>query len=219
MKKFLSGCALAALLTTVPALAQTAGSAATTTPSTTTGTSTTSPSTAQTTGGASPSAPMMTGSGMGSTTDAAQNAGNKHKLPKEDWVFVKKAAIGGMTEVQAGQVAQQKASAQPVKDFGAMMVKDHTDANNQLKSILDTKQVTPPATIDKNHQKQLDRLNGLSGAEFDKAYIANQKRAHKTTIAAFQKEADSGQDPQLKDFASKTLPILQHHLDTLNGLK
>jgi len=83
---------------------------------------------------------------------------------------------------------------------------------------VDAEGVAAPSDLDKADQKQIDALQKKNGAGFDKQYVKDQLAAHKKTVALFQKEASSGSDPQLKQFASDTLPTLQHHLSDVEAL-
>lgn len=144
-------------------------------------------------------------------------------LASADRKFVEKAASGGMMEVQLGQLAQQKASSEQVKQFGARMAEDHAKANDELKQIATAKGATVPAAMEKSHQRDLQRLEKLSGAEFDRAYMKHMVDDHKDDLSAFRKQAKSGKDPELKGFAEKTLPTLQEHMKlaqtTYNAVK
>jgi putative membrane protein len=135
-----------------------------------------------------------------------------------DESFFTKAAEAGMAEVEAGHVAQQKGSSQAVKDFGAMMVKDHTAANNKLKKIAMAKNVklpSGPGMMNKAKEKTTDMH---SGDNFDKAYIKSQIKAHEDTVALLQKEIDSGKDPDAQAFAKETLPTVKEHLAKINEI-
>jgi putative membrane protein len=129
-----------------------------------------------------------------------------------DATFYKKAAESGIFEVDAGNQAQQKAGMQPVKDFGAMMVKDHTAANNQLKTLAASKNVSLPTSASVAEIAQKGKLDVLTGDTYDKSYIKGQIKAHHEAIALFKKEIASGQDADAKSFAQQTLPTLQQHL-------
>lgn len=126
--------------------------------------------------------------------------------------FVTKAARGGMAEVELGKLAQQNGSDQKVKDFGRRMVDDHSKANQELSSIASKKGVTMPTSLDAKDQATKDRLSKLSGAAFDRAYMQDMVKDHRTDVAEFKKEANSGTDNDVKQFASKTLPTLEDHL-------
>lgn len=128
--------------------------------------------------------------------------------------FVQKAASGGMMEVQLGQVAQQNAKSQRVKDFGSMMNTDHTDANNQLKSLATSKNIQVPSAMNAKDQKHVDEMSKMKGAEFDKMYMNMMVNDHKEDIAEFKKASTDLKDSDIKGFAGKTLPVLQKHLDS-----
>jgi putative membrane protein len=135
-----------------------------------------------------------------------------NSLSSADRMFVDKAAQGGMAEVQLGQLAEQKASSQAVKDFGKRMVTDHSQANDKLKGIASQAGVTPPTSLNAKDKALYDKLSGLSGAQFDREYMRAMVKDHKADIAEFQKESNSGHDDAVKSFASSTLPTLHEHL-------
>lgn len=132
------------------------------------------------------------------------------KSPDAD--FFKHAAEGGIAEVEAGTLAQSKGSSQAVKDFGAMMVKDHTDANAKLKSIASAENVDLPTSSSVRQMASKAKLEALTGDTFDKSYIKGQIAAHQQTVALFQKEIASGSDAQAQAFAKETLPTVKAHL-------
>ncbi len=137
---------------------------------------------------------------------AAQN------LDKADSRFVTNAAEGGLAEVQLGQLAKEKASNKSVQDFGAQMVKDHTEANNDLKSVASSKGVTVPDSLNAKDKALYDRLSKLSGSQFDRAYMNAMVKDHQEDVSEFRKVSRTAKDPDVKSFASKTLPTLEHHL-------
>ncbi len=131
---------------------------------------------------------------------------------KMDAVFAKKAAEGGMAEVELGKLAADKGTAPEVKAFGQRMVDDHSKANDQLKGIAGQESITLPTDLNAKDKAEKARLSKLSGAAFDRAYINHMVMDHKQDIADFKKEATSGQDDAIKNFAAQTLPTLQDHL-------
>jgi len=135
-----------------------------------------------------------------------------------DSSFYKNAAEGGMFEVDAGNLAQSKGNSQQVKDFGAMMVKDHSAANDKLKSLAASKNVTLPTSASVGEMATKAKLDVLSGDTFDKSYIKSQLKAHRDTIALFKTEIASGQDADAKAFASSTLPTVQSHLKAIKTI-
>jgi putative membrane protein len=132
--------------------------------------------------------------------------------PTQDQTFFEQAAEGGMAEVEAGQLAQEKGSSKSVKDFAAMMVKDHTEANDKLKTIAASHSVTLPTALSAQHQEMKTRLSGLSGKDFDKEYMRGQVQDHETTVSLLRTESESGQNADAKAFASETLPTVEAHL-------
>lgn len=132
--------------------------------------------------------------------------------------FVNKAAMGGMMEVELGKVAQQNASSQAVKDFGSMMVKDHTKANDELKATATGENIDVPASLDADKTKMVDDLKSKTGADFDKAYMMMMLNDHNKTIAEFQKASKSNENEKVKAFATKTLPVLQQHLSMVKSV-
>lgn len=133
-------------------------------------------------------------------------------IPKGDRTFVEKAAIGGMTEVQASELAKSKGTSQAVKDYSAHMIADHTKANTELMAAATSKGVTAPGALDAAHRKDIDKLSKMSGTDFDKAYMKQMVADHKATVSLFEKQAKSGKDADLQAWAGKTLPTLQEHL-------
>ena len=131
--------------------------------------------------------------------------------PFSDKMFVEKAAVGGMFEVKSSQVAQQMATDTNVKTFAAHMVKDHTKANQELMSLARTKGWQLPTMLDQKHQDMLNQLSKKQSAEFDKAYMDIQVKAHDKTVALFEKAAENCKDADLKAWAKKTLPTLKEH--------
>jgi putative membrane protein len=135
-------------------------------------------------------------------------------IDDDDANFAVKAADGGMMEVELGNLAQQKATNQRVKDFGAMMVRDHSKANEQLRSLATSKNISLPATMGDDKMKMVNDMREKNGMDFDKDYIDHMVSDHKDDIDMFTKMADKGKDDGLKSFASTMLPTLRAHLDS-----
>jgi putative membrane protein len=133
-------------------------------------------------------------------------------LAGKDKDFIKKAASGGMMEVEAGTLAQSKGGAQEVKDFGTRMVTDHGKANDELKTLAQQKNVPLPTKLDHKHKSFVDKLQKLSGAAFDKEYMTNMVKDHKNDVEEFRKATQKVKDPEVKGWAEKTLPVLEQHL-------
>jgi putative membrane protein len=133
--------------------------------------------------------------------------------------FMTKTADGGMTEVNVSTAAKDKAMNQRVKDFAAMMVTDHSMANDELKSLAGKKNVTLPATVSDDHQKKMDDINKKSGKDYDKAYMDMMVKDHQSTVDAFQKASKDTKDADVKAWVDKTLPKLQMHLDSAKAIQ
>lgn len=155
------------------------------------------------------------------TPDAGtqMDQGSQKMMGSPDMTFATKAAQGGLAEVQLGQLAAQKASDPQVKQFGQRMVDDHGKANSQLMSIAQAQNTTLPTTLDSKHQEEYNKLQGMSGTAFDRAYVNDMVKDHEEDIKEFQKEAKKGNNPQLKNFAEQTLPILREHLKMIRGIQ
>jgi putative membrane protein len=138
--------------------------------------------------------------------------------PSQD--YVTKAAIGDMFEIQSSKLALKKSQDAKVKSFANRMIKDHTASTAKLKSIIKSEQLplVPPAKLDDAHQQMIDQLNGATGADFDKAYLDMQMKAHEEALAVHQGYADNGLDMKLKAFAKKTSAVVQMHLTMLKGM-
>ena len=121
-----------------------------------------------------------------------------------DATFYKKAAEGGIFEVDTGNQAAKSSNNQQIKDFGSMLVTDHTAANEKLKGIAASKNISLPTTASVGQMGQKAKLDVLTGDTYDKSFIKTQVKAHEETIALFKKEIATGQDADAKAFASAT---------------
>jgi putative membrane protein len=134
--------------------------------------------------------------------------------------FVKEAAISDMFEIQSSQLAQSKGN-DAEKTFAGQMVSDHQKTTDELKGMVQGGKVKAslPTQMDSSHRKMLEKLQGLNGADFDKQYDSDQVSGHKEAVSLFERYAKKGGDAALKDWAAKTLPTIQHHLEMAQGLK
>lgn len=130
-------------------------------------------------------------------------------LTSQDRKFMEEAAKGGMMEVHMGHLAVSQGMDPAVKKFGERMVKDHTKANHEFADLAKKKSLTLPPDDPNMVDKSLAKK---TGADFDKAYGKDMVKDHEDDIAAFEKEVNSGTDPDIKKLASKTLPTLRSHL-------
>jgi putative membrane protein len=158
------------------------------------------------------------------TSASAQSVGEKSGVnstlgiaPKtED--FIKEAAMSDMTEIEAAKIAQQKGNADE-KRFAAMMVTDHTKTSTELKSMVTGEmKAAVPAALDDASEKKLTKLRDAKPEDFAATYDPMQVSAHKDAVSLFERYAKGGDNNALKDWAGKTLPALQHHLEMAQAL-
>jgi putative membrane protein len=128
-----------------------------------------------------------------------------------DAKFFERGASANMLEVELGNLAQAKGTAADVKAFGARMVTDHTKKIDEMKALAAKKEVTLPTALLPQHQQTLDRLSGLSGAEFDEGYIDFMVRAHRDMETLLRNTAEQTADNDIRTFANDTLKGVQDH--------
>jgi putative membrane protein len=122
-------------------------------------------------------------------------------------------------EIKFGQAAQDMGSSQAVKDFGKMLVDDHTKANEEAVRLANSMGVVVPAGIKPDDMAAYNKAAGMSGAAFDEEFAADMVKGHQAAIDKFQQEADSTDPAPLTDFARQTLPTLKKHLETAQSLQ
>lgn len=140
-------------------------------------------------------------------------------LNQFDREFMVEAAQGGMAEVEFAKIATKKASSNVVKEYARRMVSEHTEANAELMAIAKQKGVTLPTTIGKKNADLKQDLAELSGAKFDREYMKEAGvKGHEEQAKLFEREIERGQDPDVKGFATKTLPVVQKHLEQAQAI-
>ena len=132
--------------------------------------------------------------------------------------FIKEAATSDMLEIDAAKISEQKGNADE-KQFAQQMITDHTKTSSELKGLVpaDMKSALPTA-LDDSSQKKLDKLRDTKADDFAGQYDPMQVSAHKDAVSLFERYAKGGEDLKLKDWAGKTLPALQHHLEMAQAL-
>lgn len=141
------------------------------------------------------------------------------EVGKTDTNFMKKAAESGMLEIEASTLAESKASSDTVKSFASQMLKDHKAADSELKSLASSKGVELPTELPSADKKRLEALGALEGATFDREYAKEVGvKAHNKAVSLFREASTKSRDPDVKAFAGKTLPTLQHHLEMANKM-
>jgi len=127
--------------------------------------------------------------------------------------FIKEAATSDMLEIAAAKISQEKGDANE-KKFAEQMITDHTKTSSELKEMVPTDMKSAiPASLDDSSQKKLDKLGETKPEDFPAQYDPMQVSAHKDAVSLFERYAKGGDNDKLKNWAGKTLPALQHHLD------
>ena len=136
-----------------------------------------------------------------------------------DQHFVDMAAQTDMLEAHLGQMAQDQASSQPVKDFAQMLVTDHTNDYNQLSQIATQAGLTVPKGLGPEQEKMIKPFEKLKGAAFDRRFGPAMVAGHRKAIAEYKKESEDGQNAAIKQYATNALPVLDKHLQAAIALE
>jgi putative membrane protein len=155
-------------------------------------------------------------SGTPNASMPATGASGAHTT--QDVRFVTAASAAGQTEVLASRLAEAQAQSANIKSFATLMIRDHSKANAELKSIAQKDGYTLSNQPTQEQEANIAKLRGLHGKEFDTAYAAMMVKDHREAVALFQSESTSGNEGDLKSFAMQTLPTLQHHLALATAL-
>jgi putative membrane protein len=148
------------------------------------------------------------------TAEVAEEA-NEQKFEdnkmEKDREFLVEAASGGLMEVELGKLAAANAASPEVKKFGAQMVTDHTKANEELKALAASKNVTIPAAPGEDHMKHINDLREKKGADFDKAYMSLMVDDHQEDVNKYEEQGNNGNDAEIKAFAAGKVATLKKH--------
>lgn len=136
----------------------------------------------------------------------------------DDKDFMQKAAKGNIAEVELARLAQEKTSDPEVKELAQHILDDHQKTNQELKQLADKKGVNLPDDAGALDEVTKAKLSRKSGADFDKEYVKAMVKDHEKDLKKFQKQANQGKDAEVKQFASQTVPMLQHHLEMAQRL-
>ncbi len=160
--------------------------------------------------------PQQTPPSTMGTAGAANGINDQQAMA--DRAFVRKALEGGNAEVQLGQLAQQKSQSDDVKQFAQKMVDDHTQLGNQMKPIAQQLGVSEPKGTSKKDKELQAKLESLSGQQFDEAYIKAMVKDHKQDLREFKDEAQTTQDPNLKQAAQQGAGVISQHLQMIEQI-
>jgi putative membrane protein len=144
-------------------------------------------------------------------TTTGQTGGTVSNTSDADKTFVTSAGMAGLAEVQYGNLALQKSENADVRAFAQRMVTDHGKSNTELAQLVTAKGLALPAELAGKHQQGYEHLEGLGGAEFDRAYMQHMVSDHQEAVTLFQNASTSATDTDIRGFATRTLPVLQEH--------
>jgi putative membrane protein len=147
----------------------------------------------------------------GDRSGSAQKSGN---LTSTDRAFLMTAAQDGKMEVEISQMAANRASKKEVKNYAQRMVTDHTRANQELMSLARTKglDLKDEPSYGERRKNMIEPMSRMSGADFDREFMKQQVEHHRTDVASFEKHSKAADDPDVRAWAQKTLPVLREHL-------
>jgi len=147
-------------------------------------------------------------------------AGTPENFPSkiDDRQFARDAAITGLSNVELGKLAAEKASSEAVRQFGKQLLGDQTKTNDQLKQVANQQNISIPDALDSKHKSVIDKVAKLSGPEFDKAFLKQQLKEQEAQVRNFRDEAQRGTDPNVKTFAAGALLNLQQQLEAAKNL-
>ena len=151
--------------------------------------------------------------------DANPSTATSVVTDEKSTTFLTKSTNSGLAEVQLAKLAQQKSTIDAVKSFAAMLERDHTAVNDQVKSLAGQRNVSLPATPSEDKQKMYNDMEKMTGKAFDKEYISMMVKAHGDGINLFEDTKANAADIDIKNFADKILPTLKMHLDSAKAIQ
>ena len=153
------------------------------------------------------------------STDGGPNTATSVVTDEKSSAFLMKAANSGIAEVQLAKLAQQKATIDAVKSFAAMLERDHSAVNDQVKNLAGQRNVSLPASPSEDKQKMYTDMEKMTGKAFDKEYISMMVKSHNDGINLFEDTRSNASDIDVKNFADKTLPAIKMHLDSAKAIQ
>jgi putative membrane protein len=136
-----------------------------------------------------------------------------------DMAYVQNAATSDMFEIQTSQLALEKAAMPSIKTYAQMMIDEHGKSSAELKAAAGQAGIPTPPALPADKQAKVNALRSLSGAEFDRQYLANQRSGHQETLAKVNAYLAAAPAGPLKDHASKLTGVVQKHLNSLEKIK
>jgi putative membrane protein len=161
----------------------------------------------------------QTDEAMVENTAAANGGMGMEANASADMTYVQNAAVSDMFEIETSKLALEKADKPSVKTYAQMMIDEHTKSSTELKAAAGQAGIEVPAALPADKQAKVDALRGLSGAEFDRQYLADQRSGHQETLAKVNSYLAAAPAGPLKDHASKVTGVVQKHLNSLEKIK
>ena len=137
----------------------------------------------------------------------------------DDAEFAVEAVSAGLAEINAGKIAQEKATNPRVKEFSAQMVEEHTRATEELKALASEKDIIIPTAPGENELREIADLNAEEGVEFDKEYINLIANDQNDVIDLYENAVENVDDPEIREFASRTLALLKSNVEEAKNIE
>ena len=159
--------------------------------------------------------------GIGRPTDPGMGEGSRDSMPAkiDDKAFLKRIAVDDMMQVELGKLAAEKGSSDAVKQYGRKMADERQKTHEEVTQLASKQGVTVAESLDSKHQGKVDKLAKLDGPNFDKAFLKEVTHDDGDDVATFQAEAKGGNDPAVKNFATRVLPVIQAHAQAAKDLQ
>ncbi|HZU21264.1 MAG TPA: DUF4142 domain-containing protein [Terriglobales bacterium] len=162
--------------------------------------------------------PQATSSGRQAASQSGSMNNNGGAVSEMEKTFVSKAAQGDRAEVQLAQMALQKSNNSDVKQFAQKMIDDHSHNQQQVDSLAGQLSLTAPGDVSPEQKQEADRLQSMSGSQFDQAYARLMLQDHRKDVNEFKREQQMAKNSQIKQYVDQTLPVLQQHLQMAQQL-
>jgi putative membrane protein len=166
-----------------------------------------------------PTPPMSEQPTQESQPQPQQDEAAQGEVQEQDQQFAQEAASSNQAELQLATLAEQKAQSEEVKEYASMLVEDHTRVGEELEQLASDEGITLDSEIPPEAQQAHEKLSGMSGSEFDRAFIEQMVTDHEKAVALYEKQAAEGQNEALKQFASTNVDGLRTHLDRARQLE
>jgi len=153
-----------------------------------------------------------------SNQEGSESISQSSSLDRKDTKFLNKAANSSMMEFELSKMALAKSKNERIKSFSSMLMNDHTNVEEELRTLASQKGLNLPTTLTSRSKRNVDKLQAKDGVKFDKDFIKIILSSHQNALSDFKEATEETEDSEVKEFASRTLPILSMHLDSANAI-